>query len=456
MPKVIIWRDGAIETEFDPGHRDWRMGRSETNDITLLDPRKSVSRFHAELREENGRWVFIDLNSQNGSWKDGQRVNRLVLEHGHEVLFGDYKLAFEDVRVAAPPPPIPAAAAMTMDVHAATADVPIAPDQTMLMPGKAQPTVPGPQGAGSAPVVRAAVKPKPPRKGVNPLILVLFLVAMLGAAAAVAWKVLSSDTVEPRVAENTEPAPAEPDPAPEQPPRPDAPAAVPPAPDPSLTTTPAPGAVSPPATTTLAPAPTAPPPAAPSPAPASAPPVVAAAPPSTPAVTPPPPRPVAPRPKRTAPPAPKDSPALVTRYDDGRRALAAGRFAEAERAFQAVMAQQPNFRDTASLLEQARGGQAAAREKSLADARALEASGDWPRAVAAYEGAGAVDQAEGARTKMTAAGDDAYRKARQFDARNRPGEAITWYQRAASWLPDSDARKAAAAERLAALKGGGA
>ena len=52
MPKVIIWRDGAIETEFDPGHRDWRMGRSETNDITLLDPRKSVSRFHAELREE--------------------------------------------------------------------------------------------------------------------------------------------------------------------------------------------------------------------------------------------------------------------------------------------------------------------------------------------------------------------------------------------------------------------
>ena len=44
MPKVILSRDGAIETEFDPGHRDWRVGRSETNDITLLDPRKSVSK----------------------------------------------------------------------------------------------------------------------------------------------------------------------------------------------------------------------------------------------------------------------------------------------------------------------------------------------------------------------------------------------------------------------------
>jgi len=82
----------------------------------LLDPRKSVSRFHAELREENGRWVFIDLNSQNGSWKDGQRVNRLVLEHGHEVLFGDYKLAFEDVKVAAPPPlPVPEADVVLTD-----------------------------------------------------------------------------------------------------------------------------------------------------------------------------------------------------------------------------------------------------------------------------------------------------------------------------------------------------
>ncbi len=143
MPKVIIWRDGAIETEFDPGHRDWRMGRSETNDITLLDPRKSVSRFHAELREENGRWVFIDLNSQNGSWKEGLRVNRLVLEHGHEVLFGDYRLAFEDVKVA-PPPPVPATVDVTFDASRPTTDEPIAPDQTLLIPGKAATPAPVP------------------------------------------------------------------------------------------------------------------------------------------------------------------------------------------------------------------------------------------------------------------------------------------------------------------------
>lgn len=431
MPKVILWRDGAIETEFDPGHRDWRMGRSETNDITLLDPRKSVSRFHAELREENGRWVFIDLNSQNGSWKDGQRVNRLVLEHGHEVLFGDYKLTFQDVRTPPPPPPVPLPAA---DVQGATADVPIAPDQTLLMPGKSQPPAAAKSAAPPPPVVRAGVKAKPPRKGVNPVILILFVLAMLGAVAAVAWKVLSSGSAEPTV-QNSEP------PAPQQVQEP------------------------PPATTSVAPVAVAePPPTPPAVTPGQAP----AGPATPPAISTPPPTSATPgskagpearkgRPKSGLPPSPpRDNPTIVARYDEGRRALGAGRFTEAERAFQAVLQQQPGFRDTEALLAQARDGHASARQKALADGRALEASGDWSRAIAAYERAGAADMASSARTKMTAAGDDAYRKARQFDARNRPADATTWYERAVQWLPDSDARKATARERLAALKGGGA
>jgi hypothetical protein len=151
MPKVIIWRGGAIEPEFDPGRRDWRMGRSETNDITLLDPRKSVSRFHAELREGNGRWVFIDLNSQNGSWKDGQRVNRLVLEHGQEVLFGDYKLTFEDVKVAAP------RAAATAAGQLPTTDAPVAPYVPPLRPGQAQPAVSSAPVSAPPPVIPAGM-----------------------------------------------------------------------------------------------------------------------------------------------------------------------------------------------------------------------------------------------------------------------------------------------------------
>ena len=433
MPKVFIWRDGAVETEFDPGHRDWRIGRSETNDITLIDPRKSVSRFHAELREEHGRWVFIDLNSQNGSWKDGQRVNRLTLEHGHEVLFGDYKLAFHDVKPAAPPPPPPPRVSETAG-QTGPGTKPPPRDQTLLMPGAKSGAAPAAAGP-PPPVKRAAVKDRAPRKGVNPIILVLFLVAMLGVVAAVAYKLLTDLGPEdaPAAAEQT-PAPvAEPPPA-------APPAAVEPSPAPEA---PASTSATPGAPTPAAALPGGPMPAPPTPL---APPPVAKAPDPPPAA----------RPKRPAPPAaPKESPAVVARYDEGRRALDAGRFVDAERAFQAVLAQQRDFRDTAALLAQARQGQAAVREKTLAEAQALEAGGNWTRAIAAYERAGAADQAAAARTKMQAAGDDAYRKARQFDARNRPVDAITWYGRAVEWLPDDDPRKTTARDRLSALKGGG-
>ncbi len=438
MPKVIIWRDGAIESEFDPGHRDWRIGRSETNDVTLLDPRKSVSRFHAELREENGRWVFIDLNSQNGSWRDGQRVNRLVLEHGHEVLFGDYKLSFEDQPTEAAPFAA-AAGVQTADIEP-TMDVPIAPDQTLLMPGAKSGATPAVPAGPSPPVMRQAARAKVPRKGINPAILVLFLVAMLGVVAALAWRMLAADEAAPSVAERPEPPPvvdpppvvAEPEPAATQ-------AGDTAATDPGAAMaegTTVPGGTVPATSETPAVAVTGPalPPGVPAQRPGSTTAGAAKA--------------------RRAPAAPKESPALAARYEEGRRALSAGRFAEAQRAFEAVVAEQANFRDAAARLTEARQGQAAAREKALADAQALEARGDWARAVAAYERAGASAEAGAAREKMTAAGDDAYRKARQFDARSRPGDAIGWYQRAVEWLPDSDARKATAQERLAALKGG--
>ena len=135
MPKVIIWRDDAVETEFDPAHRDWRIGRSETNDIALLDPRKSVSRFHAELREENGQWYFIDLNSQNGSWRDGQRVTRLVLEHDVDVSFGDYRLVFVNTPKATPPA-VATAGLDTAATEAVGETPPVNPDQTLLMPSE--------------------------------------------------------------------------------------------------------------------------------------------------------------------------------------------------------------------------------------------------------------------------------------------------------------------------------
>jgi hypothetical protein len=429
MPKVTIWRDGAIEMEFDPGHRDWRIGRSETNDITLLDPRKSVSRFHAELREESGRWVFTDLNSQNGSWKDGRRINRLVLEDGHEVLFGDYKFVFQD-RKAALPPPVSA----VDTAPAEPTDASLVPNETLLLPSVRGAASPGTHETVQPPIVRRAVKPSPLRHGLSPALLVLFLVAMLGGVAVVAWRVLAD-----RRPTAPEPAPAT-----------EASAA---ATTSATTSVPAVTATDTPGTAIPSPESKATPPA---PAPGVESPQSPAGPGARTSRADPPPstrtRTTPPRPRR--PPAPsKELPAVVARYQEGRRALAERRYVDAQRAFEAVLAQQPDFRDARVLLAQARRD-AAAQESVIAEARGLEASGEWAAAVAAYERAGAASLAAAARQKMHAAGDDAYRKARQFDARDRPADAVSWYQHAIAWLPDGDPRRATARDRLAVLKGG--
>lgn len=416
MPKVIIWRDDAVETEFDPAHRDWRIGRSETNDIALLDPRKSVSRFHAELREENGQWYFIDLNSQNGSWRDGERVTRLRLEHDVEVSFGDYRLVFADPpRVAVVPEVAPGLTTAAATIVAPDAAPPVNPDHTLIMPSVRKDEPPTPP-AGT-PVVRAKAPAPVTKKGINPIILVAFLLAMFGAVAAVGWRVyqsMSEGDAPQSVQAQPEPPPPTPVPPPVTPEPVEPEPAVepePPADDPAVAATEASAATKSAARTARAP-------------------------------------------RKQAPPAPKIPPEVEERYAAGRRALTAQRFAEAATAFEAVLAAMPGFRDTGALLAEAQQGERAARTQALADGKRLEGAEEWTAAVAAYERAGAKAEAAAARTKMHAAGDDAYRKARQFDARARAADAIGWYERAVEWLPASDARRQTAQARLAELKGG--
>ena len=82
MAKLVVFRGTRPERYVDLTDRDLRIGRAPENDVILEDPDRTVSRFHAELRFENGQYSLIDLNSQNGLWMDGQRLPRLTLEPG--------------------------------------------------------------------------------------------------------------------------------------------------------------------------------------------------------------------------------------------------------------------------------------------------------------------------------------------------------------------------------------
>ena len=85
-----------------PRGRNARIGRGDDNEIVLADPTKSVSRLHAELRFEQGKYSVVDLNSQNGVWVAGRRVPKAELEPGVPVVLGSYKLVLKEERPPAP------------------------------------------------------------------------------------------------------------------------------------------------------------------------------------------------------------------------------------------------------------------------------------------------------------------------------------------------------------------
>ena len=68
------------------------VGRLSTNDIVLSDP--NISRRHAELRREGGRWVLVDLGSTNGTVVNGKLAKEHVLKDGDEISFGTSRLRF--------------------------------------------------------------------------------------------------------------------------------------------------------------------------------------------------------------------------------------------------------------------------------------------------------------------------------------------------------------------------
>ncbi|HEV3156739.1 MAG TPA: FHA domain-containing protein [Candidatus Baltobacteraceae bacterium] len=69
------------------------IGRDENVALACLTLDRYVSRKHAEVREEQGSLVLVDLSSRNGTKIDGQSVEpRILLSPGQIFLVGRTKL----------------------------------------------------------------------------------------------------------------------------------------------------------------------------------------------------------------------------------------------------------------------------------------------------------------------------------------------------------------------------
>jgi predicted component of type VI protein secretion system len=96
VARLLVFRGDVVEHEVELGVVPVRIGRGEDNDLILDDPGKGVSRTHAELVYDAGRYILVDQHSRNGISVNGSRVERAVLRPDSAVTIGSFRLMVVD------------------------------------------------------------------------------------------------------------------------------------------------------------------------------------------------------------------------------------------------------------------------------------------------------------------------------------------------------------------------
>ncbi len=102
---LLVWmEEDEIKGRWPLAQAITTIGRAEDNDIVVDD--RWVSRYHAQVRREEGRYVVVDQDSKNGTLVNGQRIaGPAPLADGDQVQVAPLiKLTFVDYGSTAPLP----------------------------------------------------------------------------------------------------------------------------------------------------------------------------------------------------------------------------------------------------------------------------------------------------------------------------------------------------------------
>jgi hypothetical protein len=92
-PALVVRSGGGRAGEtFRPAGERTRIGRSPDCEIFLDDV--TVSRNHAVLVEQDGKFLIEDQGSLNGTFVNRRRIDNQELENGDELQIGKYRLTF--------------------------------------------------------------------------------------------------------------------------------------------------------------------------------------------------------------------------------------------------------------------------------------------------------------------------------------------------------------------------
>lgn len=469
MQRIAIFRGQTFVRHIELGAQDLTIGREGESALVLEDPTKAVSRLHAELRFENGQYTLIDLNSRNGVWVNGRRERRWALQSGTPFTIGPYTLMLE-----------PAATDETLTGATSSAGSPVSAEPPPSDTIRA--------GGGAATPLRPPIAPKtsrraptskpvaPPAPGLIAFLARLPKPVLFGSFSVFVILVVGLGQLVNRDPSQGAPVSVAPVEAP--PPQPttaeqvathlaegramlergEFERAIREHFDPALLLDAANSTIEELRNQALSKiaeqTQTVEKPLEPT---------VSV---STPVAQP------------AKPPVPKAPLPTVARndgesvsdwygrdrqvqaaYDRAKSLLDRSEFAAALAALKEL---EPAYRDTETLSQQAAEGIRSLARQEFEAAEKLAASSDWLPAIQRYQRAQQIDPAivgvDAAVTKiresMRVAGDDAFRRARQFDAAGRVPEATALYERAIQLLPADDTRRNDARTRLDAFKSG--
>ena len=93
LPEGLVLVADGKETSFPLSRDAYTLGRHRNNDIVISDPK--VSSFHARIDRSPDGFVLVDLNSRNGTFVNGKRIDSGILKTGDEVRLGTARLLYK-------------------------------------------------------------------------------------------------------------------------------------------------------------------------------------------------------------------------------------------------------------------------------------------------------------------------------------------------------------------------
>jgi pSer/pThr/pTyr-binding forkhead associated (FHA) protein len=99
MAKLVLSTSGTIVHQCFLDQERVSIGREASNHVVIDDP--AVSREHAAIFQAGNDHVLSDLHTEHGTFVNGARVDRHILQHGDVVEFGVFNLRYLNPRASA-------------------------------------------------------------------------------------------------------------------------------------------------------------------------------------------------------------------------------------------------------------------------------------------------------------------------------------------------------------------